>query len=136
MELENGLMDSAQISDFITKHKRSLREFNFEDVKLREGDWDLALEPLTTITGSESWKQYQEEVMDVPVILSTGPEPRIMGPLFEAAEPVIEEVSCDGGREHVLSRWLNARQQPKKDSLWDGKRRFLHFFHAREVHLL
>jgi hypothetical protein len=127
MELENGLMDSAQISDFITKHKRSLREFNFEDVKLREGDWDLALEPLTTITGSESWKQYQEEVMDVPIMLSpVDAEPRVMGPLLEEVEQAIEEVSGKERREHALSRWLGRPRQSKKDSFWGGGKRFLH----------
>ncbi|KAF2276951.1 uncharacterized protein EI97DRAFT_493535 [Westerdykella ornata] len=87
MELENAVMDSAQISDFIQKHRRSLVEFNFEDVKLREGNWDEALEPLTLITGSDDWKRNQEEVMDVPIILSpveiVGDGTRVMGPLME-----------------------------------------------------
>jgi hypothetical protein len=124
MELENALMDSAQISE----HKRSLREFNFEDVKLREGDWDLALEPLTTIAGNDRWKQYQEEVMDVPIMLSpVDAEPRVMGPLLEEVDQAIEEVSGKERREHALSRWLGRpRQSGKKDSFWGGGKRFLH----------
>ncbi|PZD36294.1 hypothetical protein A1F97_08365 [Pyrenophora tritici-repentis] len=127
LALENAIMDSSQIADFITRHKRSLREFNFEDVKLREGDWDKALEPLTTITGNDSWKQYQEvESMDVPVMLSPveiAPPPRemamprerevrsdvrIMGPLMEEVQEAIEEVGYmeRKERERVLSRWL------------------------------
>ncbi|KAE8854354.1 hypothetical protein PTNB29_09710 [Pyrenophora teres f. teres] len=130
LALENALMDSSQIADFITRHKRSLREFNFEDVKLREGDWDKALEPLTTITGSDSWKRHQEvESMDVPVMLSPveiapemgmarererqmrmglGKDVRIMGPLMEEVQEAIEEVGYKERkeRERVLSRWL------------------------------
>jgi hypothetical protein len=104
MELENAVMDSSQIADFIHKHRRSLVEFNFEDVKLREGNWDAALAPLTRIAGNDAWKRTQEEVMDVPIMLSpVNVEPRIMGPLMEEVECAIEEV---GRREHALSRWL------------------------------
>jgi len=138
MELENAVMDSTQIADFILRHKRSLREFNFEDVKLREGDWDAALEPLTTITGNDSWKQYREEVMDVPIMLSPiEAEPRIMGPLLEEVETAIDEVRNRERREHALSRWLgrpirgagartSGTQQVNKDSFWGGGRRLLH----------
>jgi hypothetical protein len=138
MELENAVMDSTQISDFILKHKKTLREFNFEDVKLREGDWDHALEPLTTISGSDRWKRTQEEVMDVPIMLSpVDAEPRIMGPLMEEVECAIEDIGVGMSgrerREHALSRWLGKpksalRKSPNingKDSFWGGKR-FLH----------
>ncbi len=70
MELENAVLDASQISTFITSHRRTLYEFNFEDVILRSGSWDVALAPLTRISGSEKWKQKAEEVMDVPIILS------------------------------------------------------------------
>ncbi|KAF7446770.1 hypothetical protein A1F96_01503 [Pyrenophora tritici-repentis] len=125
LALENAIMDSSQIADFITRHKRSLREFNFEDVKLREGDWDKALEPLTTITGNDSWKQYQEvESMDVPVMLSPveiAPPPRemamprerevrsdvrIMGPLMEEVQEAIEEVGEVRDRLAVRRGWV------------------------------
>jgi hypothetical protein len=127
MELENAIMDSSQIADFIHKHRRSLLEFNFEDVKLREGDWDAALEPLTHIAGNDRWKRTQEEVMDVPIMLSpVDCEPRIMGPLLEEVEIAIEEVGAGGRREHALSRWLSKpkstlRKSPAaKDSFFGG----------------
>lgn len=130
MELENAVMDSTQISDFILKHRNTLREFNFEDVKLREGDWDHALEPLTVISGDDSWKQYKEEVMDVPIMLSPiEAEPRIMGPLLEEVENAIEAVSGRERREHALSRWLGKPRQTlrsNKDSFWGGGKRLLH----------
>ncbi|KAJ4366308.1 hypothetical protein N0V83_007944 [Neocucurbitaria cava] len=133
MELENAVMDSAQIADFIHKHRRTLLEFNFEDVKLREGDWDSALEPLTHITGNDRWKRTQEEVMDVPIMLSpVDVEPRIMGPLLEEVDQAIEEVG-GGRREHALSRWLSKpkstlRKSPAmKESFFGGDhmKRFL-----------
>ncbi|KAF2634227.1 hypothetical protein P280DRAFT_414251 [Massarina eburnea CBS 473.64] len=105
MELENAIMDSSQIAEFIHKHRRSLVQFSFEDVKLRQGNWDEALEPLTAIAGSDRWRKTQEEVMDVPIVLSPvriSGEPRIMGPLLEEVDQAIEDV----GRPRTLSRWL------------------------------
>jgi hypothetical protein len=134
MELENAVMDSVQIADFIHKHRRSLLEFNFEDVKLREGDWDHALAPLTHISGNDRWKRTQEEVMDVPIMLSPiDCEPRIMGPLLEEVDQAIEEVSGTQRSAHTLSRWLSKpnrtlRRSPAlKDSFFGGDhmKRFL-----------
>lgn len=106
MELENAIMDSSQISDFIHRHRRTLAEFNFEDVKLRQGNWDDALQPLTLISGSERWKRNAEEVMDVPIVLSpVNMEPRIMGPLLEEVDAAIEDHSKEKG-PNSLSRWL------------------------------
>ncbi|KAI9725886.1 MAG: hypothetical protein M1834_009474 [Cirrosporium novae-zelandiae] len=70
MELENVIMDASQVSVFVMHHRHTLREFNFEDAFLRSGTWEDALAPLTRITGSEKWKEKQEEIMDVPIMLS------------------------------------------------------------------
>ena len=70
MEVENTMIDAAQISAFISTHRHTLRDFNFENTHLRNGTWDEALSPLTSISGSESWKDKTEEVMDVPLMLS------------------------------------------------------------------
>jgi hypothetical protein len=70
MVLDNSVLDATQISDFIMAHRKVLREFEFENVHLRTGTWDDALAPLTRISGSEAWKAKQEEVMDVPLMLS------------------------------------------------------------------
>ncbi|PSN67045.1 hypothetical protein BS50DRAFT_380697 [Corynespora cassiicola Philippines] len=128
MELENAIMDSVQIADFIHKHRRSLVEFNFEDVKLRQGNWDDALEPLTRIAGSDRWKRYQEEMMDVPIMLSpVNMEPRIMGPLLEEVDQAIDDVGKHERNTHTLSRWLGKpkgttlKKSPNaKDSFWGG----------------
>lgn len=70
MEVENIVVDASQVSSFITAHRHTIREFNFEDTHLRSGTWDQALAPLTRISGSEKWKEKAEEVMDVPLLLS------------------------------------------------------------------
>ncbi|KAF2853361.1 hypothetical protein T440DRAFT_303350 [Plenodomus tracheiphilus IPT5] len=124
MTLENAVMDSVQIADFIHKHKKTLVEFNFEDVKLREGDWDAALAPLTVISGNERWKACQEEVMDVPIMLSpVDCEPRVMGRLMEEVETAIEDAGA-GRREHALSRWLGRPKMGSpggKKGSWGGR---------------
>ncbi|PGH12863.1 hypothetical protein AJ80_06572 [Polytolypa hystricis UAMH7299] len=77
MELENAVLDASQVSVFILDHRRTLREFDFEHTLLRTGSWDEALAPLTRISGSDRWKKQQQEVMDVPLILSpVGLEPK------------------------------------------------------------
>ncbi|MCJ1372709.1 hypothetical protein MMC20_003934 [Loxospora ochrophaea] len=70
MEVENTVLDASQVSSFITSHRRTIREFNFEDSDLRTGTWEEALSPLTRISGSELWKDKTEEVMDVPLLFS------------------------------------------------------------------
>lgn len=67
---ENLVVDARQIAAFITVHRRSLSEFNFDNTHLRTGSWDEALAPLTRISGSDHWKERSEEVMDVPLVLS------------------------------------------------------------------
>ncbi|KGO73393.1 hypothetical protein PITC_085310 [Penicillium italicum] len=73
MELVNATMDASQVACFIQEHRDSLREFNFENVMLRSGNWDDALAPLTRISGGEAWKlgQRDTETVDVPRVLTT-----------------------------------------------------------------
>ncbi|KAJ5781878.1 uncharacterized protein N7518_010361 [Penicillium psychrosexuale] len=72
MELVNATTDASQVASFIQEHRSSLREFNFENVVLRSGNWDDALAPLTRLSGSEGWKQGQRDTdtVDVPIVLS------------------------------------------------------------------
>ncbi|KAH0837540.1 hypothetical protein AYO21_05028 [Fonsecaea monophora] len=70
MRLINASLDAAQASGFIMSHRKVLHEFQFDRCHLRSGTWDDALAPLTRIVGNDSWKQKQEEVMDVPIMLS------------------------------------------------------------------
>ena len=71
--IENAIVDASQISTFIMSHRKVLHEFKFEDCQLRSGDWDAALAPLSKIVGHDRWKQKQEEVMDVPIVLKQTP---------------------------------------------------------------
>ena len=68
-------------------HRKVLHEFKFEDCQLRSGDWDAALAPLSKIAGHDRWKQKQEEVMDVPIVLKQTPviEDCIPGGLWDDA---------------------------------------------------
>ena len=70
MEVDNVTTDASQVSSFILAHRRSIAEFNFEGTTLREGTWDEALAPLTRMSGSDTWKEGNREVMDVPLVLS------------------------------------------------------------------
>ena len=70
MEVEHLSCDASQVSGFITTHRRTIREFNFEDCHIRNGTWDDALAPLDRLSGSNRWKEKVEEVMDVPIVLS------------------------------------------------------------------
>jgi hypothetical protein len=55
---------------FIMSHCNVLHEFQLEKVHLRSGGWDDALS-LTRIRGNEDWRNKQQDVMDVPLILSS-----------------------------------------------------------------
>lgn len=56
-ELSNAHPDASQLNRFIRRHRRSLRECDFDEVDLRTGDWNEALSVLTRISGSEKWKE-------------------------------------------------------------------------------
>jgi hypothetical protein len=74
MHLTNASLDASQASGFIMSHRKVLHEFQFERCHLRSGTWDDALAPLTRIVGNDSWKAKQEEVMDIPIMLSPADE--------------------------------------------------------------
>ncbi|KAI9817187.1 MAG: hypothetical protein M1827_001299 [Pycnora praestabilis] len=96
MELENILIDASQVSTFISRHRRTLKEFDFERVTFRTGDWDEALAPLTKISGSEDWKKKQLEVMDVPcVMIAEDQDSKTRRPNLE--KTVISEENKIGG---------------------------------------
>lgn len=103
MVLENSVLDAGQISEFIMVHRKVLREFEFEDVHLRTGTWDDALEPLTRISGNDSWKQKQEEVMDVPIMLS---------PVEE--RECIDDIMWDDHKKHRPFRTLRKASMKTK----------------------
>ncbi|KAJ5169886.1 uncharacterized protein N7500_002669 [Penicillium coprophilum] len=52
MKLVNAIMDASQVASFIQEHRSTLREFNFENVVIRNGNWDDALAPLTRLSAA------------------------------------------------------------------------------------
>ncbi|MDI1490279.1 MAG: hypothetical protein OHK93_001479 [Ramalina farinacea] len=81
--VNNTIADACQIARFIARHHRAVRHTKkmklfFDDTVLRSGTWEEALEPLTQMSGSDSWKsssedsavEATEEYMDVPLILN------------------------------------------------------------------
>ncbi|EED17381.1 conserved hypothetical protein [Talaromyces stipitatus ATCC 10500] len=79
MVLGNAVLDASQVSDFLTEHRHSLLEFDFENVSLRSGTWEDALIPWRTLSSAEyegAWGEKQQpevEVMEVPLVLSANP---------------------------------------------------------------
>ena len=108
MELESAVLDAPQISSFISLHRSTLQEFKFEDVRLRSGDWDAALEPLSSITGNEKWKERCEEVCDVPVLM--------LSPEREES-PAVKRAS-------IISRCVSIRPLKGPDSAKPKRRLF------------
>lgn len=47
LTLENSLTSAEQISTFLSRHRRTLADLSLDDITLRTGTWDDALEPLT-----------------------------------------------------------------------------------------
>jgi len=70
MHLKNASLDASQAAAFVMSHRKVLQEFEYEQCHLRSGTWDDALAPLTRICGNDDWKRKQEEVMEVPLMLS------------------------------------------------------------------
>ena len=84
LRVENTMAHASQIARFISRHHRAVRHtkrlrLEFDNTILCSGTWDEALEPLTQMSGSESWKSSSEEsiegameeFMDVPIMLGS-----------------------------------------------------------------
>lgn len=83
LRVENTIAEACHIARFISRHHRAVRhtkrlKLKFDNTILREGTWDEALEPLTLMSGSDSWKSSSEESraepveesMEVPIMFS------------------------------------------------------------------
>ncbi|KAI9803564.1 MAG: hypothetical protein M1825_001907 [Sarcosagium campestre] len=69
-ELANVRVAASEVCSTINRHRRTLRECDFDEVELRRGSWDDALSVLTRISGSDRWKDEQVE-SEVPLRDST-----------------------------------------------------------------
>ncbi|KAI9742295.1 MAG: hypothetical protein M1818_004195 [Claussenomyces sp. TS43310] len=65
LRIRNVLMSATQVSDLVYAHRKSVREFDFENVDLTDGgDWEDALSPLTKAidgrdAGGDRWRSQQ-----------------------------------------------------------------------------
>jgi hypothetical protein len=58
LQVRNATMNEVQVRDLVAAHKRSVREFDFDNVALiNNGSWDIALEPLTDAR-SDVWSRH------------------------------------------------------------------------------
>jgi hypothetical protein len=145
MTLENAAMDTEQVAAFITQHRKTLVEFSFEDVSLRNGDWASTLEPLRELKRAEMRRRagsggrqrpsqdrspqqlygaldrrclVSSDVMDVPCMLSPHdlpPEPVIEGTL----EPQVEGPAGGWralGANLGVGRWFGKGRHERKAS--------------------
>ena len=84
LKIANTSTEASGVACFISSHRQAVRNtrrlrLKFNDTVLSQGTWDEALEPLTRISGSDSWKSssedsseeiVQEEYMEVPIMFS------------------------------------------------------------------
>jgi hypothetical protein len=71
MRLRNATFDSSQAATFVVHHRKILHEFSFDECSLRSGTWEEVLSPLSHMHDRYKGKpRQQEEVMDVPLLLS------------------------------------------------------------------
>ncbi|KAF2668164.1 hypothetical protein BT63DRAFT_425482 [Microthyrium microscopicum] len=126
LTMENAIMDSEQVASFITNHRQTLIEFSFEDVSLRNGDWQSTLEPLRKLRRKERSRPrlqpplalhpatFASEEMEVPCKLSPvdlpGDEPLILDTL----EPQDEEPApwIARGKNFGVRRWFDRANNP------------------------
>ena len=92
LKIANTITDAPQIARFIARHHRAVRNtkhlrLKFDDTILRKGSWDEALEPLTKMTGSDSWKSSSEESAEEPVAESME-VPIMFTPVDEKDDPL------------------------------------------------
>ncbi len=60
MQIRNATMSAEQVADFITQHRHTVGEFDFENVFLINGGvWEDALAPLTRLSGADEWLSQQ-----------------------------------------------------------------------------
>lgn len=79
LAIRNATMNAPQVADLVRSHRHCVREFDFENVVLINGDsWDDALDPLvsrTSRSGRDHWTRYSSAtISDVGSVHSPSPE--------------------------------------------------------------
>ena len=123
VDVENAIVDAAQISAFIGQHRRTLEEFKFESIRLRSGNWDEALSPVTKMQRARPQTQH-EEAMEVPLMFSpTDPSPISLAP----EDPDGDIINQRSRRTSGFHKWLTrARTSKAKEQLREGSEHIKH----------
>ena len=124
VNVENAIVDAAQISAFIDQHRRTLEEFKFESIRLRTGDWDEALSPFTKMQRRGKSQLKHEDAMEVPLMFSpTGRTPPIT---TSGSTPA--DINDRPERSSGFQKWLSrARTSKAKEQLRGGSEHIKHF---------
>jgi hypothetical protein len=127
MDLKNAIMDSSQVASFISRHRRTLVEFGFEDITLRSGDWEQALQPLQKLNSGRGKGKLRKRAHFPPNEFDSMDVPCVLSPLEVEAEPIVMETLAPQQEDEYshrsgMSKWLNKkrinRKQVKKE--WGG----------------
>jgi hypothetical protein len=98
MQVRNASMSVDQVADFVFEHRRTVKEFDFENVFLLNGGvWEDALAPLTRISGSDEWMSQQSN-SDADSFTQSQGESDYLDDL----EEVIDTLSRSNSREPVM----------------------------------
>lgn len=124
VNVENAVVDAAQISAFIDQHRRTLEEFKFESIRLRTGDWDEALSPFTKLQRGGKSKIKHEGTMEVPLMLS----PSDGSPATPGKGNTPLDLDFRPERSTPFQKWLSrARTSKAKEQLREGSVHLKHF---------
>lgn len=135
MRLGNAVFDASQASAFITTHRKTLHDFEFERCELRSGTWEQAFEPLSRMSNKQDWKaplsnvsscsSLSSEVMEVPIMYSPveeceNPLEAVCGPLWA---PDDKDMKMMLGRLNVFMQCLP--KVSRREMVANGLRRLL-----------
>lgn len=79
LELSNITCPSTDLSTFISSHRHTLEELDFQNFELTAGTWEEALQPLTS-RSKQHQRSTQQQRGEIPIMLYPAPMKRIAVP--------------------------------------------------------
>ena len=100
MQVRNATMSVEQVSDFVSEHQPTVKEFDFESVFLiNGGSWEDALAPLARTSGNDEWLS-QQSGSEVDSSISSHSQDELDDFLEQLEEPeVIDSLSSSPGEK-------------------------------------
>ena len=124
VNVENAVVDAAQISAFIDQHRRTLEEFKFESIRLRTGNWEEALMPFAKIQRRHKGRMRHDDAMEVPLMLS----PDSLNNIDLAKDAPVASPGSKEQRSTGLHKWFErARASRAREQLKEGSEHLRHF---------